>query len=56
MGFETTSPLSLRPECGKPEMVYPEVGVRFLRGSVVVVALLWWWGVVFDLWIVVASI
>ena len=22
----------------------------------VVVALLWWWGVVFDLWIVVASI
>jgi hypothetical protein len=21
-----------------------------------VVALLWWWGVVFDLWIVVASI
>jgi hypothetical protein len=25
-------------------------------GSGVVVALLWWWGVVFDLWIVVASI
>lgn len=25
-------------------------------GLAVVVALLWWWGVVFDLWIVVASI
>ena len=24
--------------------------------AVAVVALLWWWGVVFDLWIVVASI
>ena len=24
--------------------------------GLVVVALLWWWGVVFDLWIVVASI
>jgi hypothetical protein len=24
--------------------------------GVLVVALLWWWGVVFDLWIVVASI
>ena len=27
-----------------------------LDEGVVVVALLWWWGVVFDLWIVVASI
>ncbi len=35
----------------------PLVGVAPLRSSgVVVVALLWWWGVVFDLWIVVASI
>ena len=31
----------------------PSVGNR---GLWVVVALLWWWGVVFDLWIVVASI
>jgi hypothetical protein len=43
LGFETTGPLSLRPEWGKP-------------GIGRVVALLWWWGVVFDLWIVVASI
>ena len=43
LGFETTGPLSLCPACGKPE-----IGL--------VVALLWWWGVVFDLWIVVASI
>jgi len=43
LGFETTGPLSLRPECGKP-------------GIGLVVASLWWWGVVFDLWIVVASI
>ena len=28
----------------------------FLVWTVAVVALLWWWGVVFDLWIVVASI
>ena len=44
LGFETTGPLSLRPECGKPEI------------GDLVVAPLWWWGVVFDLWIVVASI
>ena len=51
LGFETTGPLSLRPECGKPEMV-----VIPRKGGWRVVALLWWWGVVFDLWIVVASI
>ena len=58
LGFETTGPLSLRPEGGKPE-----IGCRSFCGwrpeydlGLVVVALLWWWGVVFDLWIVVASI
>ena len=44
LGFEATGPLSLCPERW-------ETGDRVL-----VVALLWWWGVVFDLWIVVASI
>ena len=44
------------PSVGNRRWLYPECGVRSLRGSVVVVALLWWWGVVFDLWIVVASI
>lgn len=29
---------------------------RPVGGGGCVVALLWWWGVVFDLWIVVASI
>ena len=32
----------------------PSVGNRWI--GILVVALLWWWGVVFDLWIVVASI
>ena len=46
LGFETTSPCPLvsgwgRPDCGSGDLV---------------VAPLWWWGVVFDLWIVVASI
>ena len=40
LGFETTGLLSLAP----------------VWGGWCVVALLWWWGVVFDLWIVVASI
>ena len=40
LGFETTGLFFLAPVWG---------GRR-------VVALLWWWGVVFDLWIVVASI
>jgi hypothetical protein len=44
LGFEATSPLSLRPECGKPGI---GIGCR---------PEFWWWGVVFDLWIVVASI
>jgi len=56
LGFETTGPLSLRPVVGNRRWFHLEVGVRSLGGSVVVVALLWWWGVVFDLWIVVASI
>ena len=59
LGFETTSPLSLRPVVGdtggrlRPPRVW---GVALLVKGLVVVALLWWWGVVFDLWIVVASI
>ena len=44
LGFETTGPCPLR---GAPRLA----GLGDL-----VVALLWWWGVVFDLWIVVASI
>ena len=44
LGFEATGPLSLRPVW--------ETGDR----DGLVVASLWWWGVVFDLWIVVASI
>ena len=40
LGFETTSPFSW--------------GLRLLGG--VLSPRLWWWGVVFDLWIVVASI
>lgn len=51
LGFETTSPSPLCPECGISEVVLIPVW-----GLAVVVALLWWWGVVFDLWIVVASI
>ena len=43
LGFETTGPCPLRG-------VAPRWGCRR------VVASLWWWGVVFDLWIVVASI
>ncbi len=51
LGFETTSPSPLRPECGKPGVVRsPGRGVGVLSPR------LWWWGVVFDLWIVVASI
>lgn len=49
LGFEATGPLSLRPDRGKP-------GIVLLGEGVVVVAPRWWWGVVFDLWIVVASI
>ena len=61
LGFETTGPLSLRPECGIPEVgcCSPLLGGGPRPGyglGLVVVALLWWWGVVFDLWIVVASI
>ena len=44
------------PSVGNRRWLHPEGGVRSLGGGVVVVALLWWWGVVFDLWIVVASI
>lgn len=43
LGFETTGPCPFR-------------GVAFRWGCRRVVAPLWWWGVVFDLWIVVASI
>jgi hypothetical protein len=56
LGFETTGPLSLRPVGETGDRQTLRLGVGFLRGSLVVVALLWWWGVVFDLWIVVASI
>ncbi len=43
LGFETTGPCP---------------GFRVVRrwAGRIVVASLWWWGVVFDLWIVVASI
>ena len=55
LGFETTSPrpgFSLESRCRpSPLEVVIDSGV-----GVLVVALLWWWGVVFDLWIVVASI
>ena len=43
LGFETTGPCPFR-------------GVAFRWECRRVVASLWWWGVVFDLWIVVASI
>jgi hypothetical protein len=56
LGFETTGPLSLRPVWETGDRQTLRLGVGFLSGSLVVVALLWWWGVVFDLWIVVASI
>jgi hypothetical protein len=39
------------PMVGEPELV-----TLFLRGEGLFVAPSWWWGVVFDLWIVVASI
>jgi hypothetical protein len=46
------------PFVGEPGVVHMlgvgRVGPRDRAGAVV--ALLWWWGVVFDLWIVVASI
>ena len=52
LGFETTSPRSHLVGGGCRPW-----GSRVAGGSgVFVVALLWWWGVVFDLWIVVASI
>ena len=44
LGCETTSPLSLRHPVG-------DIGDREWLSLH-----LWWWGVVFDLWIVVASI
>ena len=44
LGFETTSPCSFLG------------GAQACVSGGLVVALLWWWGVVFDLWIVVASI
>jgi hypothetical protein len=50
LGFETTGPSPLRPVVGGTG------GDTALLGVGLVVALLWWWGVVFDLWIVVASI
>ena len=51
LGFETASPSPLRPfeETGGDRRSPCVGGWR-------VVAPLWWWGVVFDLWIVVASI
>ena len=54
LGFETTGPAMPRVLRGRGASAVkdPRLGV----GSVFVVALLWWWGVVFDLWIVVASI
>jgi hypothetical protein len=52
LGFETTSP-RVHPGEGGCRLLGP--GVVPVLG-VLVVALLWWWGVVFDLWIVVASI
>ena len=51
LGFETASPSPLRPECGEPGVI-----VSSPAGGGRVVAPSWWWGVVFDLWIVVASI
>jgi hypothetical protein len=56
LGFETTGPSPLRPDGGKPGVVVTRVLGRLPVREWVVVALLWWWGVVFDLWIVVASI
>lgn len=55
LGFETTGPLSLRPVWETGDGL-PPGGWRLDEFGVVVVASLWWWGVVFDLWIVVASI
>jgi hypothetical protein len=60
LGFETTGPLSLRPvwDTGG-RLLLPAVGWGWRPEyglGLVVVASLWWWGVVFDLWIVVASI
>jgi hypothetical protein len=53
LGFETTGPAGPAPyEEGVAGREYR----FFLVWTVAVVALLWWWGVVFDLWIVVASI
>jgi hypothetical protein len=54
LGFETAGPRPLRPfgETGGCGLVL----VTGSGGLSLVVAPLWWWGVVFDLWIVVASI
>ena len=50
LGFETTGPAT-------PVPTWLGLSAFDPLGLVVfVVALLWWWGVVFDLWIVVASI
>jgi hypothetical protein len=58
LGFETTSPRRFFALCvGNRKRCSPLFrGWRPCCAGVVVVALLWWWGVVFDLWIVVASI
>ena len=48
LGPETTGPAAPAPLWGWE--------VPASRWGVVVVAPSWWWGVVFDLWIVVASI
>ncbi|GAA2800255.1 hypothetical protein GCM10010533_43310 [Mycolicibacterium pallens] len=48
-GREELPDTLLGPETTDPSLL----GLRFRRA---VVAPLWWWGVVFDLWIVVASI
>jgi len=53
LGFETTSPRRCGPVC---RGCGAGLGPGVFWGGVLVVALLWWWGVVFDLWIVVASI
>jgi hypothetical protein len=56
LGFETTGPSPLRPDHGEPEVVVIPGGGRAPTGVGVLLLHLWWWGVVFDLWIVVASI
>jgi len=53
LGFETTSP---RVCCVGGRCRLLASWSLFWGLGVLVVAPLWWWGVVFDLWIVVASI